>query len=291
MRGLVIASAFFAAASGVNAQESAGDAPNADTLPLWELGVGGFAWYGPDYPGSAQYNLRGLPFPLIVYRGDFLRIGEDAAARIVPVDTSLYEIGISVDGAFGADSEDNDLRAGMPDLDPMLQVGPEFVLRGPTFDLAGLGRGAVELALQARAVFSIDPGEVEAEGRGFVGQPVLRYRQRGLLGPKSVFNAEIGPVFATERLHDYFYEVDRRFARAGRPAYAADGGYLGTEMGFDLFYSLTDRWTLFGGVDLSLHHGAANADSPLFEDRFGASTFIGATYAFKQSEKRVPRGD
>lgn len=287
MRLTVFLAAVFCAGAAFAQDET----PSADTAPIWELGVGGFAWIGPDYPVSGESNLRGLPFPLIIYRGDFLRIGEDAAARIVPIDVPLYEVGISVDGAFGADSDENDARDGMPDLDPMLQVGPEVVFHGPRFDLGEFGEGYVEFALQARAVFSIDTDDLRVESRGFVGQPLLRYTQRGLLGSKLKLGAEIGPVFATEKLHDYFYDVDSAFARAGRPAFAAEGGYLGTEIGFDLGYALNDRWNLFGGVDLSLHHGAANVDSPLFEDRLGVAAFFGATYAIWRSEKRVPRRD
>lgn len=51
---------------------------------------------------------------------------------------------------------------------------------------------------------------------------------------------------------------------------------------------LTDRLSVLGGVQLGIHTGAANADSPLFEDEVTASAFLGVSYSLFQSQRRVP---
>jgi len=263
--------------------------PPSEGEPLWEAGVGAFATYGPDYPASGEYSPNGLPFPFLIYRGDFLRLGEDAAAKIVPLETDRVEFSISLNAAFGADSDDNDLRTGLPDLDPLFELGPELIVRGPRFDFGPRGTGRVELALQARSVFSVDIGDFDPAYRGLVFEPEIRYRQPGLLGPTSILFASLDPIFATEELHDYFYAVDPAFALPNRPAFEAEGGYLGTTVGVGVGFQVTPRLSLFTGAEIGIYAGAANADSPLFEDEITGSAFFGFSYALYQSDARVTR--
>ena len=283
-------SACIAKPVATSAQGLDGTAPREADAPLWELGVGAFGLYAPDYPASGEYSLNGLPFPYLIYRGDLLRLGEDAPARLVPVDTPRFEVGLSVDAAFGADSDDNELREDLPDLDPLAEIGPELIIRGPRFPFGDRGVGALDLALQGRAVFSVDLDDLNVEYRGAVFEPLVRYRHPGLLGSGSLVFASLGPIFATERLHDYFYEVDPQFARAGRPAFDADGGYLGTTVTAGLDYELTERLRVFTGTEVGFYSGAANEDSPLFEEEVTASVFLGFAYRLFESERRVLRG-
>jgi hypothetical protein len=46
----------------------------AEELPLWEAGLGFTGLSLPDYRGSDQQRFYVLPFPYLVYRGDFLRL-------------------------------------------------------------------------------------------------------------------------------------------------------------------------------------------------------------------------
>ncbi|MEM6492513.1 MAG: MipA/OmpV family protein, partial [Pseudomonadota bacterium] len=106
----------------------------AATEPLWEVGVGGFAAVGPQYPASSEYDVNGLPIPFFIYRGDFFRVDE-GSARLVPLDTDTVEIDLSLNASFGADSDDNEAREGMPDLDTLVEFGPELILKGPALGI------------------------------------------------------------------------------------------------------------------------------------------------------------
>lgn len=256
--------------------------------PLWEVGLGAIGAVAPDYPASASYGAIALPLPLLVYRGDLFRLGADGGGAIVPLRTERLELGLSFDVAPGASSEDN-AREGLPDLDPLLEVGPQIAVRGPTLEAGPFGGGVVEFALQTRVALSADFDDVEVTYRGLAVEPQVRYRQDGVFGPGSSLSLALGPVFATEELHDYFYEVEPRFARAGRAAFDAEAGYLGTELTVGASLDVSERLSVLGGVQLSVHSSAANAGSPLFEDEVTVGAFLGLSYSLFRSERTVAR--
>ena len=96
--------------------------------PLWEWRLAAFGRYGASYPGSEenQFNLIPLPFP--VYRGKFLRVGDDQENPIRGrlLRTDRVKIDFAFDLNFPVDSDDIAARTGMPDLDLLLEVGPEL---------------------------------------------------------------------------------------------------------------------------------------------------------------------
>lgn len=266
---------------GLSSAVIAADAPEAK--PLWELGVGAGALYAPDYPASSQRRLRGLALPYIIYRGEVFRMGDGQTARAVAFENERLQFDLSVAAAFNAISEDNDQRSGMPDLDYMVQIGPQLTVKLGDFQFARNGTGELKLALQARTVLSSDLRRIDH--RGYVFEPMLQYRQYGLLSPNFDLTVSVKPLWASEDMHAYFYDVEPGFARAGRPAYSAEQGYFGTGVNFYGSYRLNEKANVFFGLQTTMHHGAANADSPLFEKRstvgFGAG-FIWKLWASKR---------
>lgn len=261
--------------------------PDLVELPLWEVGVGGFGGYVPDYPGSDEGQPRGLGAPYLIYRGEVFRFGDGSIASVVPVETQRVKLGLSFDAAFNSDSDDNEARQGLPDLDFLLGAGPELEIRLLRRRYRGDETARLDLALQARAVISTDFADVER--RGFVFQPRLRLERRNFRRSGVDLFTSIGPIWATERLHDYFYEVDAAFATASRPAFEASGGYFGTEVFFGAGTELSDRWSLFVGSQIGVYGASANEDSPLFKSNFGVSGFLGLAWSFWHSDAKVLR--
>ena len=111
----------------MNAHAAGADAPVMIEKPLWELGLGGGAVVQPHYPSSSEYHTRGLGLPYVVYRGDILRIGDGGGTRAVAAENANYELSLSLNAAFDADSDNNELRTGMPDLDFIFEVGPQLI--------------------------------------------------------------------------------------------------------------------------------------------------------------------
>ncbi len=248
------------------------DSPNRDltgfealneALPLWEFGVGGGVGEVPNYPASSERNFIALAAPYFIYRGDVLRIGGGGGARAVMLDDRDFEVDISVGGAFAADSDENTVREGMPELDFLFEIGPQLVYRIKDYQFAGGGNARLNLRLQARAVFSTDFERVD--DRGYVFEPQLAYQQRGTLFPDTALNASISVVYASEKLHDYFYQVDAEFVTAERPLFDAHAGFLGAESNLSFAFPIRKNIRGFLGTTVRYHSGSANEESPLFE--------------------------
>ena len=248
--------------------------------PLWEAGVGGGALYAPDYPGAGEHSVNGLAAPYVIYRGDIFRLGDDSIAKGVVLETERFEFDISFDASFDADSDDNDARAGMPDLDFLVEAGPQLKV-----NLGEYYGGQLQLALPARAVFSTDFSDLDH--RGYVFNPQLSYERDELFENLDVF-LELGRTFATEELHDYFYQVDGRYATSSRATYDAESGYMGSELVAAFSYSITDRVQFFTGGQIAYYGGAANEDSPLFIDDLTGSIGAGLVWSLYESDARVP---
>lgn len=274
---------FLSAVAGLAlAAPALADAPPA--LPLWELGLVGSAATLPDYPGADRNRWRVLPLPYAIYRGETLR-AENGGVRGRYRFTPDVELDLSFGGALPADSDGNPARSGMPDLDLLLEIGPRL-----TLTLARPSAGtAVSVALPVRAVFSTDFSGIEPEG--FITTPELVYTDRQIGGSPWRGRLAAGPVWATEPLMDYFYEVAPRFARSGRPAYAAEGGYLESRFTASLSRPLSRTLTLFLFARASSLEGATNDASPLLRERLNFAGGAGLAYTFRRSAQTVSSED
>lgn len=250
--------------------------------PVWEAGIFAAGGWVADYPASGEGRWRGLPVPYVIYRGETIRIGDQGAirARRTFLDDRL-ELDIGLGGAFDVDSDDSEARRGMPDLDFLFEAGPSIEYRF----LPVRSPVQVQASLEVRAVFSTDFSDVDYQG--FVVNPQIGYFNRSVGGsPLSLF-AAVGPVWGFDGMNDYFYTVEPRYARPGRPAYRADEGYIGTEFTLGLSYRITGRLRAFAGGQIGYFGGAANADSPLFEEEVNYSVGFGLNWTLYESERRT----
>ena len=256
-----------------------------DMRPVWEAGVLAAVFSSPEYPGAGQSQSNVIAAPYFIYRGETIRIGDGSIARAVAIDKSWYELDLSLAGSFNANSEGNEARVGMPDLDFIFELGPQLKLKLSKFEFEQHGKAELLLNLQARAVFSTDFSSIHK--RGYVFQPVLSYRQRGWLSEKTALSVSLSPTWASEKLHDYFYQVDSEFVTEQRSAYDADSGYLGTDLSVGLSFNATEDIRIFTFARASLHSGSANEDSPLFIDKSTYSYGLGMVWRLWESEEKV----
>jgi hypothetical protein len=252
--------------------------------PLWEIGVIGGGGTLPDYPAADQNHTRGLALPYAVYRGPVFRVGDGGIIRGKFIDTRLIELNLALDASFPADSEDNEAREGMPDLDTLLEAGPRLILKflPPDWDQE------LDASIAARAVFSTDL-PINWRYQGFVINPRLSYRDERFHEGRLRLGASIGPLFGFDGLNRYFYEVQPQFVRPGRPEYDADGGYIGTELSLSVSWLPFSRVRLFSGMQLGYFDWSANENSPLHRDNLNFAAGAGLRLAIFQSERRVRR--
>jgi len=255
--------------------------------PLWEFRIAGFGRYAPVYPGAEESDLTLLPIPIPVYRGSFLSFGEnlDQVARGDITETKRMRLGIDLDFTFGEDSSEIAVRRNMPDLDFMIEIGPELEIR--------LGdqtteQGEFYLAWQLRAGISFDG--LDPSGRGFALSPEFEYRRDQVLGGDNLLSLRFRPTWATEDYMDYYYEVDPRFATADRAAFDARSGYLGTKLTAALTSQINDKLVLGVSASWYINTGAENDMSPLYRDDTGASIQFALVRTLFESERRaVPK--
>ena len=99
----------------------------------------------------------------------------------------------------------------------------------------------------------------------------------------------IAPLWATEKLHDYFYQVDSQFVTDQRAEFDASSGYLGSEISLGVSFNATDTVRIFMFAQLGLYSSAENRQSPLFIDDTTYSAGIGVSWRLFESEQTVTR--
>ena len=282
LRRWIAVLAFMAFGSGEVFAADKEEKPTNDIKPLWEVGVGAFAGWLPDYPAAGQNTTRMLALPYVVYRGDFWRVGGEENRGAVSGrfwKDDRFEFDVTLSAAFPVDSADNNARRDMPDLDFLFGIGPQLIFKL----INEPSRRKLDFSLQARAVYSTDFSSIS--GRGYVFNPKLSYSHEHVSGLDLKVFTDAGPIFATEKLMDYFYEVAPEFVTPARPAYDADAGYLGSYITLGVSKRFNNRFRLVLGTRLGLHYGATNRDSPLFKDELNAGVFTAFAWSFAQSER------
>lgn len=257
------------------ASAQSGDEQN---LPLWELGIGAVGISTPAYPGADDRSSRLLPLPVFLYRGKILRADQSGiGARLFRSDRVEFDVGLA--GALPSDSDDVDVRAGMPDLGALVEFGPRLKVKLADFDRSSKLRAELPL----RAV-------IEARGglrqQGWTFEPRLVYEHVGP-GAAWTFGGQLSAVVGNKRIHRYFYEVAPQFATATRPAYEADAGLMLTRLGLFGTRRITRDLRLVGFLRLESYHGAANRDSPLHLRDMGVSGGLGVAWTWKRSSRRA----
>lgn len=255
-----------------------------ESEPVWEFGVAGVALAGQDYPASDQANDRVLAAPYFIYRGERFRLGE-GGLQAIALENPRYRFELSAAGSLDANSEGNPLREGMPDLDFLFEIGPQLIITLDKQTMPDQSERTSELAVQLRGAFSTDFRGVDALGP--VASLALTYEREGLLGGRLDIDVEYNAVFADERLHDLFYQVDPEFVTPTRPAFDAESGYLGSDLSLGGFYYVRDNLGVFSGVSWNSFSGAANEESSLFETDSSVNAWLGLIWRLRESEQRT----
>jgi outer membrane scaffolding protein for murein synthesis (MipA/OmpV family) len=253
----------------------------AEERPLWEAGLGVAGLSVPDYRGSDQQRFYELPLPYLVYRGDFLRLDNKGITGLL-FHSERVRLNISADASVPVNSSQDTARRGMPDLNPVVQIGPSIEI--------GLYRDTnsdrlVQFCLPVRAAIATDLSRWNEEG--FVVNPQLTFDYNNIGRKGWNLGLAVGPLFATEPYHEYYYGVAPRYAVPGfRPAYDARAGYSGSMLILTVTKRLGHFW--FGAFarydELS---DAVFANSPLMRTDQSVMAGIGVAWVFAESKTLV----
>jgi len=252
----------------------------AGELPRWELGLGAAGLTIPDYRGADQQRGYILPLPYIQYRGEVFRIDREGAHGDV-FTSGRVKVDLSLGAGPPAKSNKNDARRDMPDLDPTVEAGPSlhiYLARNERRDRAW------SLRLPLRTVEAVSFSHTKRIG--WVFAPSLDFNASHIGGGWGISTA-VGPIYASEDYHDYYYEVAPGYATATRPAYDARAGYSGSRLTLTLSRRFPKFWVgAFARYDnLS---GAVFADSPLVKRKNSFMAGIGIAWILAQSRSHAP---
>lgn len=238
----------------------------------WEFGIGVGGQYLPDYRGSEDSQTVVVPFPVVMYNGDFLKADEDGVRGELLSD-SRFELNLSADLSLASDADDNRLREGMPELLPTFEIGPDLIINLSGDDV----RDGFAFHLPVRAVIATDLSD--AEYAGWVFNPHLSYRQKAAIGQWDLVS-RIGVLYGSERYHDYFYEVAPQFQTGERSAYSAESGYSGVILRVGLRRRI-GNWLLGGSIRYDDLSQATFEDSSLVETDNYLSASFGVAWMFR----------
>lgn len=240
-------------------------------LPTLELGVAMYSLTAPQYRGSAYTSNYLLPAPYIKYRGDKLKV-DDGIESLLPLSDNLI-LSISANATLPSEN-DNPERQGMEKLKASAEIGPslEYRLHRELRDSIWL-----ELPLRFGVTIEQSPRDI-----GYVIHPRLAWRKTPTRKGEWKFRLAAGPLYSSQRYHDYYYSVPAISAQPQRPEYQAESGYSGLRSDFTFSKRHGDYW--YGGFVRydSLTHSVIE-DSPLVSETSVWMAGIGLSWVFSET--------
>lgn len=255
-------------------------------LPVWEFGLGAATLRLPPYRGAKGQDYYALPVPYLAYRGDIVKIDEEGVRGEV-YQGPRVQLDFSLAGNVPVHGDKHSARAGMRNLDPVGEAGPAMnVFLFQTGDGHGKGENQFWLRLPMRAVVSV--GDPLLEHQGWVFSPYLDWvwrRETG--GSHWRTSLAVGPIFASRRYHDYFYEVTTKDITPQRSEYHPGAGYSGSRITFT--YSLNTRhWFIGAFARYDDLRNAEFVDSPLVETKRYFAMGVAVMKIFAHSKAHAP---
>jgi outer membrane scaffolding protein for murein synthesis (MipA/OmpV family) len=259
-------------------------AAHAEEKPLWEFGLGAGALAFPDYRGSDEARVYPVPVPYFVYRGPILKADRDGL-RGKLFNREYVELDLSVGATIPVNSSDNAARRGMPDLKPTIELGPSVEVhlwrsadRDVKLDLVMPLRVPITLESSPRSLQWMFAPRLNIDFDNFGGHNGWNV------------GGGVGPVFAADKFHEYFYSVPAQFATPDRPEYHADGGYSGMHVLAAVSKRFPKYW--FGAfLRYDWLGGAQFANSPLMRQESYLAGGFGFAWMIGESKRKVATDD
>lgn len=263
----------------------AGPPAQAEPAPLWEAGAGFTALGLPDYRGSEESRGYLFPIPYFIYRGERLRV-DRLGVRGLLLRVANVSVDLSAGASVPVNSSRNRARAGMPDLDAVIEAGPVAkadLWESPSSDTR------LQLRLPARMAFSVSGDGVRHVG--VLLNPNLALDTGfSVAGQRWNLGLVAGAQFGDRRYHGYFYDVAPGLANAARPAFEARGGYGGPQLLVSVSRRFAGAWA---GAFLRYDsvRGAVFEGSPLVTARGNLFGGVALAWVFATSSRLVDRDD
>lgn len=257
---------------------------NTPTRQMNYLQVGLGVGYGivPHYPASDQSSSKSLALPIIIYRGDVLKSDQEEGTRAELYTSRELDINMSFGARFSNDSKDNRTRTGLPDLNYIIEAGPSLnykILRERKKRL---------FTLQIPFRFTTETNFKKYNYLGLVFEPEVKLQFFNVGVENLKLTSSLSLEFFSDRVANYFYEVESKYANADRLAYAARPGFSTITIGQSATYDFKN-YKFVGGINYNDYSFSENRNSPLYKTKNNYSVFTALILFFyeKSSYKEM----
>ena len=241
----------------------------------WQLGAGIGAFSLDLYPGSSEKKTYVLPLPYFTLVSESLEIGRGIRGFLFKSDDVVLDV--SADFGIPVDSEDSRVRAGMPDLETVLQVGPSL-----EFLLTELKRDKLDVRFELPLRSAIATDIKHTSNLGWMMEPRFSIEKRRIHKSGLAMKFTAGLKYASSDFHAYYYDVSSDFATTSRPAYASEKGYGGSFAKVRTSWRQGD-WIWWALLRYQNLNGAVFEDSPLVEEKDYYLVGVGFAWVFAQN--------
>lgn len=233
----------------------------------WSVNLGAGAMYRPDYEGSDDYEVRGLPIVGINYRDIIVLRGPSLMIDVVELSgTGLAEnlsFGPLVKFDPGREADDNPILRNLGDIDQGALAGV-FI---------GYELGPVELELEVAQ-------DATSRYEGFIAEIKAGYGF--MLAQRLRAQFEISGSWSNDDYTQAYFGITQAQAQAsGLRQYTAEAGMKDASASFSLHYLASEHWRVSGRFGYRRLLGDA-ADSPLVEDEGSANQASAAVFVSYQ---------
>jgi len=236
-------------------------APAANEEGEWQFGVGVAATLNiPEYIGSDEKRDYFLPVPYVVYNGPRLKISQSGISGKL-FNSERWFLTLSLSGAIPVDSDSNNARRGMNDLDAVFEYGPSL-------KYFFWGNDSSSDALFFDFNFR-EARTIELDSLQLSSSPGIAWRNKldkdyfdGQLSFSGSFRFE----FVSDKYANYFYGVDSLYATETRSEFKASGGFAGFRTGHSVRWQKGNQIVSFFMAYADIND-AEYVDSPLVKTK------------------------
>lgn len=217
------------------------------------------------YRGSDQTKKFDLYVPYVYYKSENLE-ANNAVINGYFINTRFLSLTLSMGANPNVESEENDARTDMPELNYNFGIGPMAIIHLIKSD-------SVHLQIESNIRREFETDFSLTRGIGYTSNSYLTLR---LFGESSEMDITWGKSYADKSFHRYYYDVYEEYATEDRPEYEAEGGYSGEIFIFSFKFRM-GPFLVFPFYRADYLADVAYEDSPLFKQKhyhfYGAGLF------------------
>lgn len=223
----------------------------------WNVSLGIGTIIMPEYEGSNEYELMGVPYFDIKY-GDKITINIIDGIRYKLFDFENFNCGTGLGYDIGRDESDAERLNGLGDIDPYLEgiLFAEYNFQNTSFGLEFSkdlidGHGSMRIGLEARHMVT--------------------------LSNKILIIPSLKLTFADNNYMKSFFGVSNlQSGNSGLPAFDAKAGAKDASLYVPIIYKWTERWSVITAFEYSRLIGDAS-ESPITENK---NQFMGGLFLY-----------